>query len=275
MNLYDKITEAATYIGQYCADFCPKTAIILGTGLGELTEDVTVIATIPYGDIPHFPVSTVESHKSQLILGHINGHAVAMLAGRFHYYEGYTMQQVTFGVRVMQRLGATRLIVSNVTGSLQPHIFAGDLVVIRDHINLMPDNPLRGANDDRLGPRFPDMSQAYNPDLIDLACQIASQHHIAAHRGVYAALPGPNLETPAEYRYLHTIGADIVGMSSVPEVIVARHAGMDVLGISIASNQAYPFDNINKTTLEEVIATANEAAPKMRLVVRQVLHELM
>ena len=271
MTLYDRIGEAADYILGQCPNFRPKTAIILGTGLGDLTDDAQKVAVIPYSDIPHFPISTVPSHKNQLVLGHIDGHAVAILAGRFHYYEGYTMQQVTFAVRVMHRLGASQLIVSNVTGSLQPHILAGDLVLIRDHINLMPDNPLRGENDDRLGPRFPDMSQAYDPLLLDLAARIAAENNIRAHRGVYAALPGPNLETPAEYRYLHTIGADIVGMSSVPEVIVARHAGMRVFAISIASNQAYPFDTIGKTTLEEVIATANEAAPKMRFVVRGLL----
>lgn len=272
LPLYDRITEAADFI-RLRSDVRPRTAIILGTGLGDLTEDVNQSFAISYADIPHFPVSTVPGHKSQLVLGYIGNHPVAVLAGRFHYYEGYSMEQVTFGVRVMRALGCERLIVSNVSGSVQPHILAGDLVLLRDHINLMPDNPLRGPNDARLGPRFPDMSQAYDPALLARAEHIAAINGIRAHRGVYASLPGPNLETPAEYRYIHHIGADIVGMSSVPEVIVARHGGMSVCAISIVSNQSYPFDAIPETTVEEVIATANAAAPKLRLVVRTLISQ--
>ncbi|RMG86843.1 MAG: purine-nucleoside phosphorylase [Bacteroidetes bacterium] len=271
--LYDQIQAAVQFIRAQ-TDFRPEAGIILGTGLGNLTDDIEVSMVIPYADIPHFPISTVQSHKGQLIFGHLGGKPIVAMAGRFHYYEGYSMKQVTFPVRVLKFLGIKILIVSNVSGSTNADINAGDIVFIRDHINLQPENPLRGENDERLGVRFPDMSETYDAVLRKKALEIAQKAGIPVHEGVYVALAGPNLETPAEYQFLHTIGGDLVGMSTVPEIIVARHAGLRVFALSVVSNKCYPISVIQKTTVESVIQLARQAEPRMRCIVTGLLSEL-
>jgi len=269
-KLYDQIQEAVAFIRQR-TNFQPATGIILGTGLSRLADEIAAGTAIDYKDIPHFPVSTVQSHRGQLIFGKLAGAPVVAMAGRFHYYEGYTMQQVTFPVRVMKALGVERLIVSNAAGSTNAAIEAGDLVFIKDHINLQPENPLRGPNDERLGVRFPDLLHTYDRAMLAQATAIAQANGIRAHEGVYAALTGPNLETPAEYRHLHTIGGDVVGMSTVPEVLVAKHAGMRIFVVSVVSNKCFPIEEIRETSLEDVLAVVESAEPKVALVVRELL----
>ena len=227
-------------------------------------------ALIPYPEIPFFPKSTVESHKGQLVCGTLAGHSVMAMEGRFHLYEGYTPAQVTFPIRVMRELGCQLLIVSNAAGGLNPQCRTGDLIVIEDQINLMGQNPLIGPNDERLGPRFPDLIEPYDRALQNLALKVALEQNIVAHRGVYVAVVGPNLETRAEYRFLRGIGADVVGMSTVPEVLVAVHCGMKVLGFSIITDMCLP-DALKPVRIEEIIAVANEAEAKLRSVVRGVL----
>lgn len=268
--LYNQIQEALAFIRSK-TDFRPATGIILGTGLSQLADEIDIIESIDYKDIPHLPVSTVATHAGKLILGHLSGTPVVAMAGRFHYYEGYSMLQVTFPVRVMKALGIERIIISNAAGSTNATIEAGDLVFIKDHINLLPDNPLRGPNDDRLGVRFPDLLKTYDREMIDLALDIAEKNSITAHTGVYASLPGPNLETPAEYNFLHRIGGDVVGMSTVPEVLVAKHAGLKVFVVSVVSNKCFPIEELTETTLEEVIDVVNRASPKVALVVKGLL----
>lgn len=251
----------------------PDAAIILGTGLGGLAQRIDVEATIDYGDIPGFPLSTVESHAGRLLCGRLSGKTVVAMQGRFHRYEGYTLQQVTFPVRVLRALGAETLIVSNACGGMHPLWAAGDLMLIADHINLLGDNPLIGPNDSRLGPRFPDMSEPYNAPLRDLARRVAAELRIGLREGVYVAVPGPNLETRAEYRFLRGLGADVVGMSTVPEVIVAIHAGMRVLGLSIITDQCLP-DALEAATVEKIIAVAARAEPNLTALVCGVLDKL-
>lgn len=270
MQLFDKIQETCAAIRQRTA-FQPRTGIILGTGLGNLVDDIEVDAGIPYRDLPHFAVSTVPSHQGKLVFGKLNGHPVVVMAGRFHYYEGWTMQEVTFPVRVLHALGIERLIITNASGGINPHFQGGDIVVVRDHINLLPENPLRGENDERLGPRFPDMSKPYDADLRGRALAIAKQHGIRAFEGVYSAMQGPNLETPAEYAMLRRLGSDCTGMSSLPEVLVARHAGLPVLMLSMVTNVAFPPGVIKETSVEDVIAIASGAEPRLSLLVREVL----
>jgi len=248
----------------------PYAGIILGTGLGSLAGQIQTEATLDYASIPHFPRSTSVSHAGQLVCGVLQGLPVVAMEGRFHAYEGYSQRQITFPVRVMRALGAEVLIVSNACGGMNPHYSQGDIVVIEDHINLMNDNPLIGVNDDNLGPRFPDMSRPYDPVLIRRALEIARRENFVAHRGVYAGVTGPNLETRAEYRFLRAIGADVVGMSTVPEVLVAVHAGLRVLGLSIVTDVCFP-DSLKPANIEEIIATANEAEPKLRKIVLGVL----
>ena len=272
MQLYDQIQEAVAYI-RTLTDFQPQTGIILGTGLGNLTDDMLIACEIDYKDIPHFPLSTVESHKGKLVFGYLEGKSVVTMAGRFHYYEGYSMQQVTFPVRVMKFLGIDTIYITNVAGSTNSDIEAGDLVFVRDHINLQPENPLRGSNDERLGVRFPDMLATYDKALIANALNISKKNNIQAHTGVYVALQGPNLETPAEYNFINTIGGDLVGMSTVPEVLVARHSGLRIMVISLVSNKCFPIEDIKETTLESVIAIAHQAELKMRLVIRKLLND--
>lgn len=271
--LYDQIQEAVQYL-QTQTEFQPRYGIILGTGLSKLSDEIELDIAIPYRFIPHFPVSTVESHKGQLIFGKLNGIPVVAMAGRFHYYEGYTMQQITFPVRVMHALGLRHLFISNAAGGINPDYQAGDIVLVRDHINLQPDNPLRGTHDERLGPRFPDMLHTYDRVLNTRGLGIAKKNGIRVHEGVYVALPGPNLETPAEYNFLHIIGGDLVGMSTVPEVLVARHAGLPITVMSVVTNKCYPISEIKETTVEEVIAVAETAEPKMRIILNGLLREL-
>jgi purine-nucleoside phosphorylase len=239
MTLRDQISRAVDVIRSTSA-LEPRAGIILGTGLGQLVEKIEVEATIEYGAIPGFPLSTVESHQGRLILGRLSGVPVVAMQGRFHYYEGYDMKQITFPVRVMHALGARTLVVSNASGGMNPLFRRGDLMIIEDHINLIGDNPLIGPNDDTLGPRFPDMSEPYSHELIARAEQVALDEKIPLNKGTFVAVAGPNLETRAEYRFLRTIGADAVGMSTVPEVIVARHMDMKVFGISILTDECFP-----------------------------------
>jgi len=251
-------------------EFRPELGIILGTGLGKLAGDVNAEAVMPYSDIPHFPAPTVESHGGRLILGSLNGRPVVVMQGRFHYYEGYEPQQITHPVRVMKELGIKVLIVSNASGSVNPQFKAGDVAVITDHVNLTGLNPLRGPNDDSLGPRFPHMCDCYDPTLVNLALDVALRLGIRLHPAVYAWTTGPNLETAAEYRYIRTIGADLVGMSTVPEVIVARHAGLRVLGFSVITDMGLP-DAMRPVGLAEVLQMAGLAEPKLTAIVREIV----
>ncbi len=251
----------------------PKVGLVLGTGLGALAREIEAEAQIAYPEIPYFPRSTVESHKGQLVCGKLAGQPVVAMEGRFHLYEGYSPSQVTFPIRVMKELGCKYLVVSNAAGGLNPIHNKGDLIVIEDHINLLGLNPLVGPNDERLGPRFPDLIEPYDRALQDLALQVALEQKVVAHRGVYVAVLGPNLETRAEYRFLRGIGADVVGMSTVPEVLVAVHAGMKVLGFSIVTDMCLP-DALHPVQIDEIIAVANEAEGKLRSIVRGVLERL-
>jgi purine-nucleoside phosphorylase len=251
----------------------PDVAIILGTGLGALASEITTSAVIEYGDIPGFPLSTVESHAGRLLCGTLAGKTVVAMQGRFHRYEGYSLQAVTFPVRVMRALGARTLVVSNACGGLNPLWSAGDLMLIADHINLLGDSPLIGPNDNRLGPRFPDLSEPYDTRLRAIARDVASDRRITLREGVYVAVAGPNLETRAEYRFLRAIGADVVGMSTVPEVVVAIHAGMRVLGVSIITDLCLP-DALEPATVEQIIGVANRAEPNLTALVRGVMERL-
>ena len=264
--------EALEYIQSH-TDSRPNYLIILGTGLGQLADEINVQDTISYADIPHFPVSTVESHAGKLLFGELGGKEVVAMQGRFHYYEGYTMQQIGFPVRVLKALGAGTLLVSNACGGLNTNFRRGDIMLINDHINMLGDNPLIGPNDDELGPRFPDMSQPYTESLLDLAETVALENGIKMHQGVYLALSGPTLETKAEYRFLGMIGADVVGMSTVPEVITAVHMGMDVMGISVITDECFP-DALEAVDIEDVLEAAEMAQPKMTQVIIGVLERL-
>jgi len=254
-------------------DRAPEAAIVLGTGLGGLAKEIDVEATIPYAEIPGFPLSTVESHAGRLLCGTLGGKTVVAMQGRFHRYEGYTLRQVTFPVRVLRALGAETLVVSNAAGGMDPFWNPGEVMLIADHINLLGDNPLIGPNDDRLGVRFPDMSAPYDAALRALAREVALEQRIVLREGVYVAISGPALETRAEYRMLRTLGADVVGMSTVPEVIVAVHAGMRVLGFSIMTDQCLP-DSLEAVTLDTIIANAATAEPKLTALVRGVLERM-
>lgn len=270
--LYEQIEEAIQYIRDI-TDFQPRFGIVLGTGLAGLVDYMEKVEELEYEDIPHFLSPTVDTHRGKLIFGHFGGQPVVVMAGRFHYYEGYSMKEVTFPIRVLKFLGIERLIISNISGSTNPNINAGDLVFLKDHINLQPENPLRGFNDVRLGPRFPEMLKTYDRDLNQKALDYAMENGFKAHEGVYVALAGPNLETPAEYGFLHKIGGDVVGMSTVPEVIVARHMSLPLFVVSVVSNKCYPIDKIPSSSLEEIIEIAIEAGEKMQRVVAFVLNE--
>jgi purine-nucleoside phosphorylase len=270
--LYDQIQEAVTAIQQRWKGK-PRVGIILGTGLGGLAEDIQKEAVIPYPQLPHFPESTVETHAGRLLAGRLGGQAVVAMEGRFHAYEGYSLQQITFPVRVLKALGCEILVVSNACGGMNPQYAKGDLMLIEDHINLLGDNPLLGKNDDRLGPRFPDMCFAYDRELLKLAQTVALAEGIVCHKGVYVAVSGPNLETRAEYRFLRGIGADVVGMSTVPEVIVAVHCGLRSLGISVITDMCLP-DALGPASIADIIATAQQAEKKLRVLVRRVVETL-
>ena len=272
VHTLEAVEAAAAVVRVHC-DIPPEIAIVLGTGLGGLANEIDVEASVSYAEIPGFPLSTVESHAGRLLIGTLGGKKVVAMQGRFHRYEGYTLQQVTFPVRVLHALGAQTLIVSNACGGMNPWWQAGDLMLIGDHINFLGDNPLIGANDDRLGARFPDMSAPYDESLRELARAVAAEQRTVLREGVYVAVSGPNLETRAEYRMLRALGADVVGMSTVPEVIVALHAGMRVLGLSIITDQCLP-DALEPADIATIIATAARAEPKLTALVRGVLERM-
>ncbi|MFO7979029.1 MAG: purine-nucleoside phosphorylase [Bacteroidales bacterium] len=268
--MIEQIKETAEFLKQQ-TDFTPEVGIILGSGLGGLVKAIDIQHSLAYKDIPNFPVSTVEGHDGKLILGRLGGKNVAAMQGRFHYYEGYSMQQVTFPVRVMKALGINTVLFSNAAGGLNPSFEVGDLMIITDHINFFPENPLRGKNIDALGTRFPEMSQTYSPMLISMARQIARTNSIRYQSGVYIGSPGPTLETPAEYNMFRILGADATGMSTVPEVIVARHAGMECFGISIITNMAKPAETDKPTSHEEVQMVAQVAERNMTLLFSELI----
>lgn len=271
--MYQNIQETVQYIRQKTNNFEPELGIVLGTGLGGLVTDIQVEFSLMYSNIPNFPISTLEFHSGKLIFGTLNGKRVVAMQGRLHYYEGYSMQQITFPIRVMKSLGIQWLFVSNAAGSLNPAFKKGDLMVINDHINLQPESPLRGRNDGQMGPRFPDMSAPYNKKLINAALEIAEANQITCHQGVYVSVTGPNLETKAEYKYLRIIGGDAVGMSTVPEVIVANHMSIPVFAISVLTDEGFPED-LQPTSVEDIIETAKNAEPKMTHILSQLISAL-
>ncbi|WP_207429653.1 purine-nucleoside phosphorylase [Pedobacter sp. SYSU D00535] len=271
--MLQEIYNTTEYIKRRIGDFEPEVGIILGTGLGGLVEEIEIQHKLMYSNIPNFPISTLEFHSGRLIFGLLKGKRVVAMQGRLHHYEGYDMRQITFPVRVMKMLGIKQLFVSNASGSLNPDIKKGDLMIIEDHINLQHDNPLRGRNFDELGPRFPDMSQPYQKDLIKKGMEIAKANNINCHKGVYVSVAGPNLETKAEYRFLRIIGGDAVGMSTVPEVIVANHMGLPVFAISVITDEGFP-EELEPISVEEILKVAEEAEPKMTLILKELLSSL-
>lgn len=271
--MIEKIKETAAYLSKK-TNFNPVAGIILGSGLGGLVNAIDIKHQFDYSEIPNFPVSTVEGHDGKLIFGLLGGKQVVAMKGRFHYYEGYPLQQVTFPVRVMKLLGVQTLFVSNAAGGLNPSFEVGDLMIIRDHINFFPDNPLRGKNIEEMGTRFPEMSQVYSTKLIGRAKEISRQNKIRFQTGVYIGSPGPTLETPAEYNMFRLLGADATGMSTVPEVIVARHAGMECFGVSVITNLAKPAETDKPTTHEEVQNVAQTAERNLTLIVAELIKGL-
>jgi len=271
--MHQNLQATTEYIKKRIAEFEPEIGIILGTGLGRLVQDIEIHHSLMYSNIPNFPISTLEFHSGKLIFGMLSGKKVVAMQGRLHYYEGYDMKQITFPVRVMKMLGIKNLFVSNASGALNPEYRKGDLMIIHDHINMQSDNPLRGRNSESLGPRFPDMSEPYDKTMIDKGMKIAIKNNIRCHSGVYVSVNGPNLETRAEYRFLRLIGADAVGMSTVPEVIVANHMALPVFAISVLTDEGFP-DNLKAVSLEEIIKTAEEAEPKMTKILKDLILEL-
>ena len=271
-ELQKQIKEAANFIRKQ-AKIDLQIGIVLGTGLGDLVKEISIEAEFSYQDIPHFAISTAETHAGKLILGYISDRAVVAMQGRFHYYEGYSMQQITFPIRVMKFLGIKALVISNAAGGMNPLYRKGDIMIMDDHINLLGDNPLIGPNDNSLGPRFPDMSQPYSRRLIELAEQIALEEKMKIQRGIYVAVSGPNLETRAEYRFLRGIGADVVGMSTIPEVIVARHMNLEVFGVSVVTDECFP-DALQPADIADIIKTANAAQPKLTLLMKRLIESL-
>jgi purine-nucleoside phosphorylase len=271
-GLWDRIRDAEPAIRETWSG-TPEVGLVLGTGLGGLVAEIEVEATLDYADVPHFPTSTALSHAGRLVMGRLEGVSMIAMQGRFHKYEGYPLEAVTLPVRVMHALGAGTLVVSQAVGGLNPSYRAGDVMVIDDQINLLGDNPLIGVNDDRLGPRFPDMSAPYDPELIEVALSVARREDFVAHKGVTVAVAGPCLETRAEYRFLRALGADVVGMSTVPETIVAVHEGMRVFGLSVITDMCLP-DALEPADAEAIVAIAEGAAPRLRALVRGVLRHL-
>ncbi|HZV06080.1 MAG TPA: purine-nucleoside phosphorylase [Gemmataceae bacterium] len=270
-ELYEQIEEAKAAIRSSWKGK-PRVGIILGTGLGGLVEEISIEAAMDYHDIPHFPEPTAPTHAGRLVCGSLAGKLVVAMEGRFHFYEGYSLQQITLPVRVMKALGCDTLIVSNACGGMNPQFAKGDLMMIEDHINLLGANPLIGRNDERLGPRFPDMCYPYDRKLLSLARRIALEEKIVLHQGVFVAVPGPNLETRAEYRFLRGIGADVVGMSTVPEILVGVHSGMRNAGISVITDMCLP-DALEPVNIADIIETANAAEKKLRVLVRRLVQE--
>ena len=272
ISLREKVDEAKKFI-QSKTKVKPGVGIILGTGLGALAKEIEVENVLPYEDIPHFVTSTIHGHEGNLILGKLMNKVIVAMQGRLHFYEGYSSEEITFPVRVMRKLGVNLLIESNAAGGMNPNFKAGDLMIITDHINLIGINPLIGPNDERLGPRFPDMCEPYDKELIELCEKVALEEGIRIHRGVYVGVTGPNLETPAEYRFLRLIGADAVGMSTVPEVIVAKHSGLKVLGISCITDECIP-DRLEPVDIRKILKIAKLSEPKMTRLVKKVLEEI-
>jgi len=268
--MLQNILQTTEYIKRKIGDFEPEIGIILGTGLGGLVSEIDVHFKLMYSNIPNFPISTLEFHSGKLIFGMLSGKKVVAMQGRLHFYEGYDMKQITFPVRVMKMLGIKNLFVSNASGSLNPDFKKGELLIIEDHINLLPDNPLRGRNADSFGPRFPDMSNPYNKEMIRLGLEIAKKNNITCNKGVYVSVTGPNLETKAEYKYLRIIGGDAVGMSTVPEVIVANHMGIPVFAISVITDEGFT-EVLEPVSLEEIIRIATEAEPSLTLILKQLI----
>ncbi len=271
--MHQNLQATTDYIKKKIGDFEPEIGIILGTGLGGLVEDIEILHSLMYSNIPNFPISTLEFHSGKLIFGMLSGKKVVAMQGRLHYYEGYDMKQITFPVRVMKMLGIQKLFVSNASGALNPEYRKGDLMIIHDHINMQSDNPLRGRNTASLGPRFPDMSEPYDRAMIEKGMEIAHKNNIRCHSGVYVSVNGPNLETRAEYRFLRLIGADSVGMSTVPEVIVANHMALPVFAISVLTDEGFP-DTLKVVSLEEILKTAEEAEPKMTKILKDLILEI-
>lgn len=271
--MHQNLQATTDYIKKKIGDFEPEIGIILGTGLGGLVEDIEILHSLMYSNIPNFPISTLEFHSGKLIFGMLSGKKVVAMQGRLHYYEGYDMKQITFPVRVMKMLGIQKLFVSNASGALNPDYRKGDLMIIHDHINMQSDNPLRGRNTASLGPRFPDMSEPYDKTMIEKGMEIAHKNNIRCHSGVYVSVNGPNLETRAEYRFLRLIGADSVGMSTVPEVIVANHMALPVFAISVLTDEGFP-DTLKVVSLEEILKTAEEAEPKMTKILKDLILEI-
>ncbi len=267
--MYEKIKETAHYI-QERSDTNPEYGVILGTGLGALVNEVKVEKTFNYSELPHFPVSTVQSHQGQLVMGELGGKQIVALQGRFHYYEGYSMQALTFPVRVMKLLGIKGLFLSNACGSVNPEMKTGDMMILNDHINLLPDSPLRGENIDELGDRFPDMSEPYKKDWIQKAVRIAEENDMKIHTGVYASIQGPNLETQAEYKWIRTIGADTIGMSTIPEVLVANQMHVPCFAMSAITDEGF-HEVLEPVTLEDVIAAANDIEPRMTFIMKHLI----
>lgn len=270
--MYQNLQETTEFINKQTGGFKPEMGIILGTGLGALVEDIEILHHLSYSDIPHFPVSTLEFHSGKLIFGMLSGKRVVAMQGRLHYYEGYDMKQITYPVRVLKILGIRKLFVSNASGALNPDYRKGDLMIIHDHINMQSDNPLRGKNLEEFGSRFPDMCEPYNQELISKGLEIAQKYNIRCHKGVYVSVNGPNLETRAEYRFLRIIGADAVGMSTVPEVIVANHMSLPVFAISVLTDEGFP-DTLQPVSLEEILKVAEEAEPKMTKILKDLILE--
>lgn len=270
----NKIKNTTTFIQEKIANFKPQYGIVLGTGLGGLVDKITIEHSIEYATIPNFPVSTVETHKGQLIFGALEGKNVVAMQGRFHYYEGYSAREITFPIRVMKLLGIEKLFISNAAGGLRADQKKGDLMIIKDHINLQPDNPLRGQNLDEFGGRFPDMIEPYNKAMIEQGLSIAKAHNFRCASGVYVSVPGPNLETIAEYVYLNYIGAEAVGMSTVPEVIVAAHMLLPVFAVSIITDVCFPPERVQPVDLTDIISTAKAAEPKLTLLLSQLIKSI-
>lgn len=271
--MLEQVRSTTEYIKRVIGDFTPEYGIILGTGLGGLVKEIDVKYELLYSMIPDFPIATVEFHTGKLIFGELSGKKVVAMSGRFHYYEGYSMQEITFPIRVMKVLGVQRLFISNACGCLNPDFKKGDLMIINDHINLQGENPLRGRNYDSFGPRFPDMSMPYDPEMIKLGKKIAAEHQITTHEGVYVSVVGPNLETRAEYKFLRLIGADVVGMSTVPEVIVANHMSMPVFAISVITDEGFP-ETLKPVSIPEIVAVAEASEPKLTFILKELIANL-
>ena len=274
MTYFEKVKKIADDIQKLIGDFQPEVGLITGTGLGDIVNEFELVKRIPYGEIEGFPVSTVQSHAGEMVFSTYKGVKIVTMRGRLHYYEGYSMKEVTLPVRVLKELGVSRLFISNVTGSVNPDYEMGDVVFIRDHINMMPENPLRGKNIEEWGPRFPDMKYTYNPEWNATGVKEAKALGLRVHEGVYVALPGPNLETPAEYIFMNKIGADVVGMSTVPEVLAAKHMELPVLVFSLISNKCFPPEAIRETSVEDVISVGASRSPLLQKMVCRLIETI-